>query len=247
MTIHLLRKIGRASALACVCGTLLLLLPACGNAEEARAIAVADMTAFIEEETAIAATLTSRGTAVFATAVAAQTRMIDMEGMNGALVSTLRAAVPPTRQIVDNSGLVTPGMNAPLPGAGTPAAGGSASVSPETAGENQLVDVAIALGVRESDSCATQVVSTVSSSTLEIYGTGRILNARLNTVVDAVWSYEGQPVFTNNAFTIPRDDPSFCVYFFIEPTDVPFSPGNWSFQFRMNGQPSGPVATFILQ
>lgn len=232
-----------------LCG-LMFCLGACNafGSVDTRATMQAEQTAFVEESTQIQGTLNARGTEVVATARAAQTYVANAEGINRQLAVTLRAINPPTQQLVDTSGLVTPGMNAnpgefavstPVPASidGTPAAGNSF---------NQMTQVQTAAGVRDADGCASGTQTQFSTGASRIYLTGRILNATAGTQVGAEWLYEGQVVVRSDPFSISEDDPDFCVWFYIEPTDVAFSSGNWSARFLINGTAVEPAASFTI-
>jgi hypothetical protein len=45
---------------------------------------------------------------------------------------------------------------------------------------------------------------------------------------------------------VPQDDPDFCLWFYLEPSDAPFRAGNWSAQFFSNGVPQQPPAQFTM-
>ena len=223
------------------------------NGADQRETLSAEVTQALGEVTAIAATLGVRATEVAGTAVSASTSVAMLDGVNQQLSVTMRAAIPPTDQVVYNSGPVTPGLNAPLPGEWTPtpppgttSVPGAGAATPPADSPNQLTAVGPALSVRESDGCAVALQSAFPASTSRIYATTRILNARSGTSIQATWSTNGQVAFSNTPYTIPSDDPDFCVWFYIEPADVTFAPGEWSLQFLVNGQPSGMSASFSL-
>jgi hypothetical protein len=231
-----------------LCG-LLICLGACNaiGSVDTRATMQAEQTAYVEEGTRIAGTLEARGTEVVTTAVAAQTYVANVDGINRQLAVTLRAVNPPTQQVVDTSGLVTPGMvvnpgelSVPAPISATQSAGASGDNT------NVFSEIGTAARVRQADDCADGLQSQFSSGDTQIYVTSRVLNARSGTVVIAEWYYNGQLVTPSEPFTIPRDDDDFCLWFYIEPTDAPFSPGDWSAQFVVNGVAIQPVATFTI-
>jgi hypothetical protein len=231
---------------------LLFVLCACsavGNAPNSGATMQAEQTQFVDESTRIASTLRVRGTEVMATAAFAETYVMNADGINRQLAATMRALIPPTDQVIDTSGLVTPGL---IARPGELAAATSAPNAPEAAGTvsadspNVFTEVATAAGVRDSDGCATAPQSEFSSSATEIFVTARVLNATAGTTVSASWAYEGEEVVVSPSFTIEQDDPDFCVWFFIEPVDVTFSAGSWSVQFVVNGAPQQPPASFVI-
>jgi hypothetical protein len=209
----------------------------------------AEQTEFVDESTRIASTLRVRGTEVMETAAFAETYVANADGINRQLAATMRALIPPTDQVIDTSGEVTPGLIA-RPGEFAAATQAPSmpdaveTVSPDT--PNVFTQVATAAGVRDSDGCAIAPQSEFSTNAPEIYITARVLNATAGTTVTATWSYEGEQVFQSPSFTIEADDPDFCVWFYIEPVDVTFSAGSWSAQFVVNGQPQQPAASFTI-
>ncbi len=234
----------------------ILLLSACSTLDgsDQRATLIAEVTDSVDQATTVARTLTFRSTEVAVTAAAAATTIYQLDGINVQLAATMRAAIPPTRQVVFDTAPVTPGLNAPLPGEWTPtplpgaavAQPGAGAATPAPDQQNQLTVVGPALAVRDADGCAVAVQTSMPASSPRIYATTRILNAAAGTSLQAAWSSQGQVVFSNDPFTIPEDDPDFCVWFYIEPADVTFAPGDWSLQFLVNGQPAGAAAPFTL-
>lgn len=232
------------------------LLGACSTLDgsDQRATLVIEVTESVDQATTIARTLTFRSTEVAVTAAAAATTIYQLDGINVQLAATMRAALPPTQQVVFDTAPVTPGLNAPLPGEwtqtplpGAPVAQpGAGSATPVPDQPNQLTAVGPALAVRDADGCAVALQTSIPASSPRIYATTRILNAAAGTSIQAAWSSQGQVVFSNNPYTIPEDDPDFCVWFYIEPADVNFAPGDWSLQFLVNGQPGGASAAFTL-
>lgn len=232
-----------------------LILSGCGvlSGADQQGTLSAELTQFQGEATTIAQTLQARNTEVASTVAWARTSVFQLDGVNQQLAVTMRAAIPATQQIVSADGPVTPGMNAPLPGEWTPTPlPGAAINTPDpnatvpAGGANQVTAVGPALAVRDSDGCAAGVQTAIPASVSRIYATTRILNATAGTSVQAAWSNEGSVVFSNNPYTVPADDADFCVWFYIEPTDVNFAPGAWSLQFLINGSPAGSAATFTL-
>lgn len=203
---------------------------------------------FAREGTAIAQAAQIQGTAVAETAVAVGTYVAERESINSQLVQTLRAVVPPTQQIVSQSGLVTPGMNATVSpmemAAMTPAVGAPMAENPTM--ETQFVDVATALSVRDNDGCAVAPVSSFSADVTRIYATARALNIRAGTQMAADWLYNGALVYQSESWTVSVDDDDFCLWFYVEPDDFAFSAGSWSVQLYANGVAIQPPAAFTI-
>lgn len=352
-------------AIICVSGCSAL-----GGTDESRPTIEAELTDLVDEATRLAATQASSGTQTVATAAAAATYVAGLEGINRGLSVTLRAAVPPTQQVVLNNAPVTPGMNEPMAGflmeqmvateggeqfAGTISASNSAvridatfaagetafiaavatsgdldtvltiydrvgnvlaqnddfnfqeslnsglsftapnsgvyilevsrfqgaagttsgsfvlSISrgrtdaptlavqappqggapqPPATGsdgsQNQFTQIATAAGVRDTDGCASSYTTSFSVGASRIYATTRVFNIRAGTNVYVQWSFDGQVVSTSETYTVPQDDPDFCLWFYLEPADAPFQPGNWSAQYYANGVAQNPPAAFTM-
>ncbi|PJF25733.1 MAG: hypothetical protein CUN53_11285 [Phototrophicales bacterium] len=197
---------------------------------------------FAREGTAIAQAAQTQGTAVAKTAVAVGTYVAERESINSQLVQTLRAVVPPTQQIVSQSGLVTPGMNATVSPMEMPAMTSAA----DSAVQTRFVDVATALSVRDNDGCAVSPVSSFSTNVTRIYATARALNIRAGTQMAADWLYNGTLVYQSSPWTVSVDDDDFCLWFYVEPDDFAFSPGSWSVQLYANGVAIQPSAAFTI-
>jgi hypothetical protein len=202
---------------------------------------------FAREGTAIAQAAQAQGTAVAQTAAAAGTYVAERESINSQLVQTLRAAVPPTQQIVSQSGLVTPGMNATVRPIETMTTEAGIGTTAGIAAETRFVDVAAALSVRDSDGCAAAPVSRFSAGVTRIYATARALNIRAGTRMSADWLYNGALVYQSEPWTVSADDDDFCLWFYVEPNDFTFSPGSWSVQLYANGVPIQPPAAFTIE
>jgi hypothetical protein len=206
---------------------------------------------YIDEATSIAQAAQVQGTQVGATAAAAQTHVAQMEGRNQQLVATLRAALPPTQAIVNDSGPVTPGSLAtPLPpGAGQPAAtqadSGQATALTASLGDMQFTQVGTASSVRSSDDCAENLTTTFPTNARVVYITTRVLNAKAGTVMRVAWSYQDQ-VTSSDQWTVPRDDNDFCLWLSLEPQGDVFASGNWSVQLYANNVPIDPKVNFTI-
>ena len=232
-------------------GCFLLCLCACSSAgsNPGSGTLQAEQTAFGNESTTISQSLRAQSTQVMGTAVAAQTYIANIEAINRQLAATRRALIPPTDQVIDRSGPVTPGLIAD-PGEFMPSSSATAPANGDgqgsTGSANEFASVGTASGILEADGCANGMQSQFASSSPAIYLTARILNAVGGSSVGAQWLYEGQVVLESSSFIISEDDPDFCVWFYIEPADVEFSPGSWSAQFVLNGEPVGNPATFTI-
>jgi len=238
-----------------ICGTLLLVLilaSACSvlGGQNEISTGVAQMTPVEAESTALIATMEAQGTQVAQTAVAAETYIVQMEGINQQLLLTMRAVIPPTQQIVQTSGEVIEGMNEPIgvPSVGTPDGSSSMSLGGSAViGGTQFVQISTARGVSEVDGCALDTTTTFMSNESFIYITARAYNISAGAVMSAAWSYNGAVVYALDSFTVEQNDDDFCLWFYIDPASVPFSVGQWSVQLLMNGTPVGQPVNFVIE
>jgi hypothetical protein len=229
----------------------MLLISACSALaqEDPAATLRAEREGYIAEATQIADASLAQATYVIETAVAAATNIRQIEARNALLLETMRAAIPPTRQMVDNSGEFVPGLvasPAPSGGVAMPASGADVPAAvPASAGGSAFVDVATSTSVRASDGCADGVTSSFPAAVRRIYATTRATSISAGTVMRVQWTYQGAPAFSEQ-FTVSRNQTNYCLWFFIEPTAEVLSPGNWTVQLFANDQPIEPVVSFTI-
>lgn len=214
---------------------------------------------FQREATAIAQAMVIQATEIAGTAVAAQAYVLQQESINVQLAATLRAAVPSTQQFVDLSGAVTPGMVATLSPLTTPGAivatqnagavilpGASPAATAEAASGTQFTEIAVSLSVRDADGCADGATTSIPAAAARIYATARAFNIRAGTLMGADWLRDGQVVYQSSPWTVESDQNDFCLWFYIEPSDVEFTPGAWSVRLYADGQALEPAASFAI-
>jgi hypothetical protein len=238
---------------------LMLLVTACAPSAEVTitpTVRLVNREEFQRESTAIAQAMVMQATEVSGTAVAAQAYVAQQESINIQLAATLRVVVPATQQVIDMSGPVTPGMVATLsplttPGAIATQSAGSvilpaASPSPGADTGTHFTDIAVSLSVRDDDGCADGATTTIPSSATRIYATARAFNIRAGTLMGADWLRDGQVVYQSSPWTVEGDDDDFCLWFYIEPVDIEFTPGAWAVRLYANGQALEPLASFTI-
>ncbi|MDX2160675.1 MAG: hypothetical protein SF162_05055 [bacterium] len=205
----------------------------------------------IQDGTALRQLLNDQATQVAATAVAAETYVTERESINAQLLATMRAAIPPTQQIVQAPGQGTPNVNAlpDVPGEGSGAAGQPGSMGSTNAGSvvngTQFSAIQSTRQVNETDGCAVGSSTQFVTTDPEIYVTSRAFNITAGTVLSSVWRYEGEIVY-EFSFTVNADDDDFCLWFSIDPATVPFTPGGWSVQLSADGTPLDPSVQFTI-
>lgn len=237
--LHALALLAAGMMIASACSAL--------TPEDPAATLRAEREAYVAEATTIASNEIVQQTQVAESVVAAETRVREVEARNALLLATLQVVAPPTQQVVNLSGAVTPGLLAtPAPPgsvisgtSGTPVPGGVGTVS------TNFVEISTALTVRDSDGCADTVANAFAADVQRIYVTARAFNISAGTTMRVEWFYEGTSSFTES-FTVDVSDDDFCLWFYIEPTEVAFSPGSWSVQLYANEQAIQPSASFTI-
>ncbi|MDZ4768974.1 MAG: hypothetical protein SGJ24_07595 [Chloroflexota bacterium] len=208
----------------------------------------AERDGYFLEATAIADAGVLQRTQIIETAAAAATTVSQLEARNALLLATLRAALPPTQQVVNTSGLVTPGSVAtPAPPGTFDSASNSAAVMSDGApiSGSSFVDITTASSVRDTDGCVDVASSAFAADISRIYITARAVTIAAGTVMRVEWAYQGSPAFSES-FTIERDNSDFCLWFYIEPTADVLSPGVWTAQLYADDQTVEPIASFTI-
>lgn len=202
-----------------------------------------EMTRYVTEAAEISIDSLAQQTASAATIDAAATESGFYHDYNNLLIVTVRAGDVPTPQLEVVSG--------PQPMVENPDAEGDTDsyqqgeANEETiTGEVMISQVATAAGVRSSDGCATGRQSSFNTSTERIYLTAVATNLQAGTRFDLSWQYDGSTVH-QSSWTADQNQSSLCIWFFIDPSDAPFSAGSWSASLSVNGAAAG-TADFMI-
>ncbi len=111
------------------------------------------------------------------------------------------------------------------------------------AGPPRLSNIVTAEGVDDND-CAVNPTSTFSTATEQIYVVAIAASLQPGiTVVTSRWRQEGTEVVT---FDFNPEFSEGCLWFFIDQTDIAFTPGNWSVELEINGGPVGAPLPFTI-
>lgn len=171
------------------------------------------------------------------------TQIIQLEAQNQALQGTLQAlaagaplAQPPQPQPAAGQ----PGAT-PAPGFGStplfPDVSGSTPTPPPAAPSGVGVLSAVtATGVNDTDGCALDDVSVFETTEDEIYIVVAARNVEPGTTFFTRWLYNGQRQFDSVSWTPDTFFEQVCIWFYMEPFDAPFSPGNWTVELLANNQ-----------
>lgn len=207
-----------------------VLLGACQvlNAPNLPATLSAQNTAYVAEATAIPLSLGQTSVAIARTAVAAETSVAEINSINRQLIATAKVISPST--------LVPQAAVAPV-NAGNGQTANSTATS--------FTDTAVTSRKRDSDGCADGTQSQFPVDTPIIYAITRATSINSGAVVSVEWKYQGQ-VVSSGSYTASRDETNFCIWFPLDPANVPFTPGSWSVQFEFNGNVVEPTLFFNI-
>jgi hypothetical protein len=214
---------------ACLLLILLVSLSACGilNAPDVAATLRVQNTAYLAEATSIVETYSVDQVVIQATALAAETAVADLSSVNRQLILTAQAIIPPTPQR-------SVGEVAPDASSGTPGAGNS-----------QFINTGVTTFIRESDGCADSFEVQIPQNAPSIYVNTKALSVRGGTIMSVEWLFNTQ-VVVQETWTVPRDETDFCIWFSLNPSRVPFTPGLWSARLSANGQSIAPEVVFTI-
>ncbi len=148
------------------------------------------------------------------------------ESINQQLMATSRAVVPRTPNPV--------AIAAPAGGPTTTAAG------------TQLIDTVVAGNRSEVDGCAVDTRSIFQQTEARIYVITRAVNITAGAIVSAEWMFSGQMV-ANSEVTIGADDENICLWFYIDSSQIAFTPGEWSVRILLNDGFVPPEVSFTVQ
>ncbi|MBC7811482.1 MAG: hypothetical protein H7175_10055 [Burkholderiales bacterium] len=219
----------------------------------------------------IRATATVEADIMLVTVEHAMTIVREVDTQNQRLQATLiQQGTPPEfiSQTMPQSGNITAPLTnldasafiTPRPGGAAPTPVGSSGVvatplpsvnqvlpTPTTAAETSspaLLNISTSRSVG-ADDCPLEVTSSFSSSDVEIYVSAVAMQIESGMTIASRWSLEGQELISFD-FTPNFAIDGGCIWFFITPDDVAFTPGNWSVALDINGTVSGTASFSII-
>jgi hypothetical protein len=111
------------------------------------------------------------------------------------------------------------------------------------AGPPRLSNIVTAEAVDDND-CAVNPTSSFTTTTEQIYVVAVAAGLQPgSTVVTSRWRQEGAEVVT---FDFNPEFSEGCMWFFIDQTDIAFTPGNWSVELEINGGLVGAPLPFTI-
>ena len=200
-----------------------VLITACGMTpvEDIEATLFAEADLIRAEATAIRATAEAAADRLRGTMTAAEAYLTHRRGVNAALLSTARAGFAPTAQVIANVF------------GGTPEA--------ITEGRRWFVKTGTASQVRQADGCSAGPQDRFTPDTPTIYATFQAFNIAAGTPLSVNWLHEGQSVH-QEGFDLGGNHSEICLWFSLDPSVTPFTPGAWSVQLYAEGFPlEGPM------
>lgn len=123
---------------------------------------------------------------------------------------------------------------------------GNVSIPTATLGAPTVFNVMTAENVGEND-CAIGQMSSFSSSAERIYVSATAANITPGTVIGSQWFDAANTLLVSHDFTPDFEINGNCIWFFVDQTDFPFTPGNYTVQLTINGAASGPLVPFTIQ
>jgi hypothetical protein len=178
-----------------------------------------------------------------------QTAVTEVARQNQMLSSTLTALGQNPGAVVPQPNTLalipTPGINsnsAPVITPDAPAQNAGA-ITPSPSGAT-LYNAVMAEAVGKND-CALAPITSFKASIERIYVVATAANVAPGTKLASRWMLEGKEVVSHD-FTPDFAIQQNCVWFFIDPKDTPFTPGNWSVQLEINGTSIGSPVPFTI-
>ena len=179
-----------------------------------------------------------------------QTAVGQARRQNEMLAATVAALGGDVGSVRPGAALPTPSLAAldvaaaPAPGGTPPAALAQPPLTPTTPPPPSLYNLVTAEGVGPND-CALAAVSQFSTAAQRIYVVATAANIAPGTRLASRWFRDGAEVIRHEFrpdFAIQQA----CVWFFIDPTETPFTPGSWSVQLEIENTPAGAPVTFTI-
>ncbi len=118
------------------------------------------------------------------------------------------------------------------------------AASTATSAAPTLANIVTAASVGNDD-CATEITSAFSAASSRIYVVATAYNIQPGTLILSRWYREGQQIITHD-FTPDFEINDACIWFFIDQTDIPFTPGSWGVDLEINGAVVGPSTPFTV-
>ena len=120
----------------------------------------------------------------------------------------------------------------------------NAVVPTETPGEPTLYNMVMAEGVGDND-CALSSVTSFPSTDTKIYVVATAANIAPGTELGSQWYLDGN-LLVSPSFKPDSAINQNCIWFYAEPSDFPFTAGNYTVQLTINGTVVGQPIPFTI-
>jgi hypothetical protein len=235
---------------------LALAVGACSNSGDVELTLVNQNVALNTEIASVRSTATYAADALDITVEYVGTAMQQVTQQYGVLSLTMAAAGLNPAAVTPGAPVIVPTQPVPVEpiqsSNGTPlptlqdVSGGSSdtAITPSVPADPSLYNIVTAAAVGAND-CAISSVSTFSISTAEIYVVATAANIAPGTTLSSSW-LAPDGVAVNHSFTPDFTIDQNCIWFYIDQSDVVFTPGSWSVQLAINNQPVGQPVAFTI-
>lgn len=183
--------------------------------EDTQGTAVAENASYLTESASINATMRADRASINITAQAAETEVAMIDGVNVQLVRTLERVVTPTPPLT-----------------------GALEIDPTAAaefeGERLFVKTGLSSEVDPNTGCVINPRVTFNAQEDRIYATMQVFNIEAGVPLRSEWYFQGELVY-DFEFSSDQFYEDWCVWFFIDPTIVDFTPGSWTVRLYGDG------------
>ncbi len=202
---------------------IVILMSACQPADDVAQTLQAGNDLLVAEAEAMAESAMLNRTAVMATLDASSTELAQVGSVNVQLYETLAvgSTATPVLNVVQ---LVGDGNSMDMMGA----------TSQFDRANRLLVRSGVSSSISEADGCVVNPTITFSSDVPRLYATMRVFNVEAGVPIRAEWSYEDELRIVDE-WIADRFSDDRCLWFVLESTRTPFTPGNWSVMMYMDG------------
>lgn len=201
--------------------------------------------AYTTQSADIVATVQAERTQIAITAAAVSTEIAVENNRNLQMIQTVSAGSTPTIAVRpgNQERLGQNTMVSPVVGSGQTDFTGEGS---STTGGASFITTGLSTQTNAADGCVINPQGAFSSSVERVYATLRALNVQQGTLMETDWYREGELVW-EDSWTVDATYDDICVWFFIQPSYVPFTPGNWSVAVSANGTQIGTPMSFVFE
>lgn len=228
-----------------------LLAAACsGGSSNTELTLVAQNLALATQIADVRSTATVEADRLRVTAVYIETAVAQSQTQNQRLSATIQALGGNSALVAPISASLTPAFGANPAGAeatvdaAMPAGDQTAAAATSTPRTPALFNAVTARGVGAND-CALASVTSFTTADTNIYIVATASNITPGTMLASRWYLEGSQVIAHD-FTPDFAIDQNCVWFYIDSTETAFTPGNWTVQLEINGQPAGEPVAFTI-